>query len=131
MIAVDANVLLRLFVDDNADQHGKAKRFFSLRGDTDPAYIDLLVLAELVWLLDRRYGYLMEQIVSSIRYLLGTPDVVVEHADLVSRAIEGVSTRAGLVDHLIAAKAAQAGASHTVTFDRNAAKHVPGMELLK
>lgn len=131
MIGVDANVLLRLFVDDDAEQHRKAKQFFSQRADTDPAYVDLLVLAELVWLLDRRYGYLMEQIAGSIRYLLGTPDVVVEHGDLVSRAIDGMSTRAGLVDHLIAAKAAQAGAVRTVTFDRNAARNVPGMELLK
>ncbi len=131
MIAVDANVLLRLFVDDNADQHRKAKAFFAARSPDDPAYVDLLVLAEFIWLLDRRYGYPLEQIVASARFLLGTLDIAVERADLVAGALDAASSRVGVIDHLIAAKGVAAGASHTVTFDRPAARDVSGMELLK
>jgi predicted nucleic-acid-binding protein len=131
MIAVDANVLLRLFVDDNAEQHRKAKAFFAARSLDDPAYVDLLVLAEFIWLLDRRYGYPIEQIVASTRFLLGTADIAVEHPDLVGNVLDSASPRVGIVDRLIAAKALNAGASHTVTFDRSAAREIVGMELLK
>jgi predicted nucleic-acid-binding protein len=131
MIGVDANVLLRLFVADDQGQHQRAVSFFSKRTPDDPAYIDLLVLAEFVWLLDRRYGYAMPAIVATLAELLDTADITIERADLVADVLQYVRAKVGLVDLLIAAKAEAAGCHKVVTFDRPAARDVPGMELIK
>lgn len=131
MIGVDANVLLRLFVADNRAQHDRAVSFFSKRTQQDPAYVDLLVLAEFIWLLDRRYGYPMPSIVATLSELLDTADITIERADLVADALQHVRRKVGLVDLLIAAKAEAAGCSKVVTFDRPAARDIPLMELLR
>ena len=130
MIGVDSNVLLRLLVDDDPAQHGKAVAFFADRTAESPAYINLLVLAELVWLLDRRYGYSADRIATALERLLATADIVVEDHTLVTEAVAATGSKVGLVDLLISAANRRAGASHTVTFDHNAARRISGMSLL-
>lgn len=132
MIGVDTNVLVRLFVPGDDDgQHAAARAFFAGRHAGDPAYISSIVLAEAIWLLRGQFGYGREAVEGLIRMILSSGDFVVEHGDRLSALMAAdASSRPQIADHLISWSAEAAGCTHTVTFDRRAAKHLPGMELV-
>src|SRR5687768_18328905 len=132
MIGVDTNVLLRLFVNDNESQHKAAQTFFGKRNARDPAFISSIVLAELVWALSKRYEYPRDRILDLVDRIVSSADFVVEQPDIVGRAIEQCrGASASLTDVLVSFLAAVRGCERTMTFDRDAAELVPGMELLK
>jgi predicted nucleic-acid-binding protein len=131
MIGVDTNVLVRLFVPVEP-QREASLAFFSKRSPADPAYISLVVLAEFAWVLRRRYRYGYEKVAQGIQWMLDSDDFVVEKRDLVEWALANYSrSRIDFSDLLVAKAGELAGATRTVTFDVDAAKFVPGMELLK
>ena len=132
MIGVDTNVLVRVAVNDNIAQTTAAQAFLAERSADDPAFVSAVVLAELAWVLDRAYGFSNERIEGVFDWVMESANIVVERADLVERALSLAHTaRAGIADCIIAAVATDAGASKIVTFDKPAAKRIPGMELLK
>jgi predicted nucleic-acid-binding protein len=132
MIGVDTNVLVRFFVRDDPRQGSLADRFMNERTSDDPAFISVIVVAEFVWALEQVYEYQRSQIHAALALLLGSANVVLEREELVKTALMSAGEASSdIADSLIAALANDAGASATVTFDRDAAKLVPGMELLK
>jgi len=131
MIGVDTNVLVRFFVHDEPSQTVVAERFISERTEAEPAFVSAVVLAELVWVLDRAYGYPDAAIHSAIDGLFESANIVVERTDMMSLAVAAArEAKADISDAIIAALAADAGASRIVTFDKDAAKKITGMELL-
>jgi predicted nucleic-acid-binding protein len=131
MISVDTNILLRLTVVDDVAQQTLAKAFFAARSADDPAYIGNIVLAEFAWVLTRRYGYSKDQVGDLILTLLQSPDLVVERPGVVEDAVDlSRHPTVSFADALVAGLAAAAGCRKTVTFDKDAAKRIPGMELL-
>lgn len=132
MIGVDTNVLVRLFVVDDPRQSALATQFFAKRSAADPAYVGLVVIAELVWLLDDSYGFSHAEIVRVLRGVLASPDFALEQRQFVEEAVEMAEGETiDISDFLIARVAAEGGSRSTATFDRDAAKRIPGMELLK
>lgn len=131
MIGVDTNVLVRFFVGDDAAQTEAAKAFLSERSADDPAFVGVLVIAELVWVLRKFYEVPKLNVVEMIELLTSSPAIVVEREDLVVSAIHMARhPKADIADAFIALTANGAGCSRVVTFDGNAAKHISGMELL-
>jgi predicted nucleic-acid-binding protein len=131
MIGVDANVLVRLFVPVEP-QRKASIAFFGQRSPADPAYVSLIVITEFAWVLRRRYKYGFGQIGQGIRWMLDSDDFVIEARDRVEWALANYTrSRIDFSDLLIARSDELAGAPRTVTFDIDAAKFVPGMELLK
>lgn len=131
MIGVDTNVLVRLFITEEP-QSSKSVEFFAARSQEDPSYVPLVVMAESAWVLRRKYKQSAEQVGRVIQSILDSDDFVVERRDLVEWALVNYGhTRIDFSDLLIARASELAGAVHVVTFDREAAKRIPGMELLK
>jgi len=131
MIGVDTNVLVRLLIEEDATQTALAVQFFDARSSRDPAFISLVVVAELAWVLGKTYKFSHDQVKTVMLGLLEAPDVVVERDEIVRSALAQFDhVKIDLADLLIAATGRQAGAPATVTFDRNAAKRISGMELL-
>jgi len=131
MIGVDTNVLVRLLVPGEP-QREKAETFFLQRSAADPAFVSLVVLIELIWVLNRHYGYGFEQLQKATQWLLDSDDFVVEHRGRVEWALANYTrSKIDFADLLIGRAGEEAGAPRTITFDINAAKLVPGMELLK
>lgn len=131
MIGLDSNVLVRLFVQDNPTQSAAATRYLSERTESDPAFVSVVVICEMVWVLQKSYGYAGAKVHQALNSLFESANVVIEHAELVDRAIaEARESKADIADCIIAALAADAGATRTVTFDRTAARRVSSMELL-
>jgi predicted nucleic-acid-binding protein len=130
VIGVDTNVLVRFLTADDPRQHRTALAFFRERTPADPAYVSAVTLAETAWLLRRRYGLPSEEILESLTMIIDSDDFVVEGREAIESVRVGMGKPDQLTDFVIAQLGRKAGCSQTVTFDRRAAKSVPGMELL-
>lgn len=132
MIGVDTNVLARLFVVDDLAQSEIVRRFFAARSEADPAFVSLVVIAELVWLLGDTYDFPLAAIAGVLEKLLASPDFVLESPEVIADAVTLANQRKiDIADFLIARIAVENDCRATVTFDIDASKRVPGMELLK
>lgn len=131
MIAIDTNVLVRLFVNDDADQAKKAKALFDEYADQDDSlWIADIVLIEMVWALDRSYGRPRTEIAAALRALAGNATVCMESPDCLAPAIAFyVLGPAGFADCLLAVKAERAGCDALRSFDRKM-RALPGVKLL-
>ena len=130
MIGVDTNVLVRLFIVDEP-QSSKSKAFFAARSPDDPGYVPLVVIAESAWVLRRKYKQGVEQICRVMQSILDSDDFVVQERHVVEWAVANyLHSSIDFADLLIARTSELAGAKNTATFDQNAAKRIPGMELL-
>ncbi|MCU0790645.1 MAG: type II toxin-antitoxin system VapC family toxin [Nitratireductor sp.] len=130
MIGLDTNVLVRYIAQDDAAQSPKATRLIESLTAENPAYIGLVSLTELVWVLTGCYSSSKEDMVAVLEGLLRTKGLLVENAETVWKAVrlfKGGS--ADFADCLIECSANRAGCDYTATFDRGAAKHC-GMRLI-
>lgn len=131
MIGVDTNVLIRLFIKDDPVQHAQANAFFLARSPEDAVFVSMTTTIEFVWVLTRSYKRPQDEALGLLKIILTSRDAVVEMADAVAGAVEtALDTKADFSDVIIAQTGQRAGCSHTVTFDRPAAKLVPEMDLL-
>lgn len=131
MIGIDTNVLLRFLVDDDPAQNDIARRWLSGRTTVDPVFISAVTIAETVWVLTRTLDYSVDVVSDMLRDLLASDAVSIEHGDELGFLLgESTSKKAEIADYLIAWSAERAGCSHTVTFDRRAARLVPSMDLI-
>jgi predicted nucleic-acid-binding protein len=131
MIGIDTNVLVRYFAKDDPRQTPLAVKFMRSLTRGAPGYIQLVTLAELVWVLKRKYQASREQISNILEALLIAEELVVQEVVCAYRAL-GLYQRANIdyADALIAVGAQIAGCSRVVTFDR-AAVAGTGMQLLR
>jgi predicted nucleic-acid-binding protein len=131
MIGIDTNVLLRFLIDDEPSQGAAARRFLSERSAEDPAYVSVVVIAETVWFLIRHLGHPKSRIVETLGLLIETDELLVEHShELKQYVADPNQLKADIADYLIAWAALKSGCRKTMTFDKQAAARVPGMELL-
>jgi predicted nucleic-acid-binding protein len=130
MIALDTNLLVRFLVQDDADQARIATALFDQLTDAYPGFVSREVLVELVWVLERAYGYPRPDIAAALDGLLSAIELVIEEADYVGQAVERYRLESfGFADLMIAAAAKHAGARELVTFDSKAAR-LPDVRLL-
>ena len=130
MIALDTNVLVRFLVDDDVDQAKIAGILIHQLTDAAPGFIGREVLVELVWVLERAYGYERADIAAAFDGLLSATELLIEDADDIGLALELYRNDGfGFADLMIVAAARRAGAVELVTFDRKAAR-LPGVRLL-
>jgi predicted nucleic-acid-binding protein len=117
--AADTNVLVRLIVQDDAEQVAAARAFVAAG-----AWTSLLVLAETAWTLDRAYGLSAAQIAAAVTRLLANPSLVVQDADVAAAALVTFlsSPKVSYPDHLILEIARKAGHLPLGTFDRDFGK---------
>lgn len=130
LVGVDTNVLLRAVTDDDPRQSALVRRF--LTGEDDrQIFVNSIVLVELVWTLRTQFGYPRERILDLVAAFLERTDIEFSDRESVVLALDICRRRKlDLADAMIAAGNLAAGCRHTLTFDRNAAQSIPGMELL-
>jgi predicted nucleic-acid-binding protein len=98
--------------------------------DAAPGFVGREVLVELVWVLERAYGYQRADIAAALDGLLTAIELEIEAADEVGVAVDRYRNDGfGFADLMIAATARRADATELVTFDRKAAR-LPGVRLL-
>jgi predicted nucleic-acid-binding protein len=97
---------------------------------TDPAWVGLAVVQELVWVLTSIYKANRADITLMLDRLLTMSEIAVEQADVVRHAFRTYrTTKVAFSDCLISASAHAAGCTQTLTFDKDAAKSA-GMALI-
>ena len=131
MIALDTNVLVRYFAQDDTRQSAAATRLIERTlGPANRGFISLVTLLETVWVMESRYGANAEAISDILLDLLDTAALEVQDAVAVAQAVHRYAEGdVDLHDCLIVSLAAQRKA-RVVTFDAKAAKRL-GMDLLK
>ncbi len=123
MIALDTNVLVRYLVGDDAEQAEAARSLLEGLTSERPGFICREVAIEVVWVLERAYGFTRVRIADVLIELIATDSLAVEAADDVARA--ALSYRQGGVgfsDLMVLSAAERAGATPLHTFDRGLAR---------
>lgn len=122
MIGLDTNILIRYITQDDDAQADLARELIENQcSSQSPAYINLVVLCELVWVLSSAYEYVRSQICVALQQLLVTDCFEVEEHALAWDALRDY--RAGTADYadcVIARLNRKSGAVHTYTFDKRA-----------
>ena len=131
MIGLDTNVLARYFTQDDKSQAAKAGRLIGRCNAENPGYINLIVLAELFWLLDSRYKYNRDQQLALLQNMLQLDDLIIEASDDVYIALKLYGTnKVQFADCLIAVRNQRADCEISYTFDKSASK-MRGFELIR
>lgn len=128
MIAIDTNILVRYFAEDDEVQTKLAKRFIETRlTPSDIGFVSLITLVELLWVLNDTYKIQRAVQAEIVRQLLEAQTLIVEREDLVRSSL---ALNAGdIADHIIHLIGRSSGCSKTVTFDKKFAR-LEGVELL-
>lgn len=131
MIGLDTNVLVRYFAQDDPKQSAIAvrliERTLSARA---PGHVSLVALAELAWVLRTRFDAAKDTVIDIVTHLLADERFAVQARQAVWTALDAYRHASiDFADALIAALDRTQGCSHTVTFDRRAAR-LEGMTLL-
>ena len=132
MIALDANILVRLLTNDDARQAAKAETW--LRDNASarvPASVDHIVLCELAWVLERSHGYEREAVHQALSALMEQDQLKVESPGAVRQALGLCEAGpADFSDYLLAVRAQIAGYAPVLTLDKKAAT-TPSHRLLR
>lgn len=131
MRGIDTNILVRYIVADDAGQFRAAARFIEHEcSPQEPGFVNRVVLAEVVWVLESSYKLPRLVIASALRPLLSAKQLSIEEVDDARAALLEYEDGADFSDSLIAKANARLGCEYTVTFDRQAAGR-SGFRLIK
>ena len=132
MIGLVTNVLVRYIAQDDKAQSARATVLIEAEcSASNPGYVGLVVLAEVVWVSESRYGATRTEVAEIVRRLLSIRQLKVQDVDIAWKALRAFETgKADFADCLIERIAASAGCEQTMTFDVNAAKYA-GMTLVR
>lgn len=131
MIAIDTNVVLRIILKDDAEQHGVATRELAKAGraGTDILVNDI-VLVETIWTLVRTYRIDKPVVIAALQAFMQTSGIRFESDANVAHALELFQhSTAGFADCLTVAKNTAFGCTSTLTLDQGMRK-LPGVKLL-
>lgn len=123
MKAIDTNVLLRYFAQDDPIQSPLANAFIEEQSALEvQIFVNRIVLCELVWVLSRAYRYKKTAIANVIEKILSTEAFVVENSGAAWLALEDYKkSGVDFSDILISKINKAAGYAKTATFDKKAA----------
>ena len=127
MIGLDTNVLVRYIAQDDKAQSARATALIEKECSASvPGYVGLVVLAEVVWVSESRYGATRQEVADLVRRVLSIRQLVVQDAEIAWKALRMFEGgKADFSDCLIERTAFGAGCTRTLTFDKRA-----GMTLL-
>lgn len=119
MIGVDTNILVRFFTKDDPEQFKKTYQLFS-QNDAN-FLISYPTLVELVWVLQRRYGFNKKQLLFLLKELSATKNFRFPDQTVVENAINLYKkSSADFSDCLIGVFNNLYGCQTTYTFDKKA-----------
>lgn len=127
MIGLDTNVLVRYIAQDDRNQSSLATALIEKKCTVEtPGYVGQVVLAELVWVSESRYGATRDEVGQIVRRILSTRQLVVQDAEIAWQALRSFeSGKADFADCLITSTALAAGCERMLSFDKKS-----GMTLL-
>ena len=127
MIGLDTNILVRYIAQDDKTQSLLATRLIEGEcSESNPGYVGQVVLAEVVWVSESRYGATRAEVAQIVRRILSIRQLTVQNVEIAWQALRAFEVgKADFADCLIERTASAAGCGRTMTFDKKA-----GMTLL-
>lgn len=124
MIGLDTNVILRFLLQDDPTQTPQVNQILeSQLSESKPGFINVATVLEVVWVLRSLLKQTPAQIATLIENLLTSDSLEVHNEQQVFEAAFALKRGTGeFEDALIGALNSWSGCSHTLTFDRGAAK---------
>lgn len=131
MISLDTNVLVRFLTQDDNKQFQKVLTLFAdLENNNEKAFVPLLVLLEVNWVLSHFYQIDRQQIIENLLFLCDAKFLMIENTITVKATLKNAKTTSfDLSDLLIACRCEVAHHLPVMTFDKKASKY-PNFELL-
>ena len=130
MFGLDTNILIRLFMKDDAKQTAIAQKWVTENCTPDtPGFINIIVFLELEWVLRSIYRLNDEALADFFSILCNTPHFAVQDCELALAAITDYRNGYDLTDSLIGKINSRVGCERTLTFDR-AATSLPDFKKL-
>jgi predicted nucleic-acid-binding protein len=130
MIGLDTNVLVRYITQDYPIQSEQANALFESLSTDSEAYVTVVSLVELVWVLLSCYASSKAEINSVLENMLHTKYIIVQDTAILWKALRKFKEgKADFPDCLIKHTSFDAGCSSVVTFDVKAARDC-GMSLI-
>ena len=130
MIAVDTNVLIRYITQDVPAQAAIADRLLDSLTNDGPGFVGREVAIEIVWVLERSYGFSRTQVAEVLKTLIGAENLIVESDEDVARATFLYEQSQGDFSDLVILMASErVGCESLYTFDRRFAR-MDGVSLL-
>jgi predicted nucleic-acid-binding protein len=120
VIALDTNVIVRVLVQDDAEQTERARSLIE-RALADGArlFVPTIVLCETVWVLESAYGFPRSTVVEALSWLLAAEQLEFEAREEAERALGAYADGGGdVADFLLRERARTHGAGAVATFDR-------------
>ncbi|MBS0349947.1 MAG: type II toxin-antitoxin system VapC family toxin [Proteobacteria bacterium] len=128
MIAIDTNILVRIFIDDLNDSQVKKSRDLAKKAKN--VFLSEIVLVEMVWVLSRAYDLTKQQILAILQEIYENSAFVVEREQ---NFLEGLllfrENNADFSDCMILVAAKKADVKDFYTFDEKFAKLKPVKKL--
>ena len=122
MIGLDTNVVIRYLVQDEPDQSARASEVIDVLTESEPGFLSLVTIVELYWVLRRAYKVSTARCSEMIEALLVARELHVGQDSIVRAALVASVDGPDFADAVIAELGRVAGCTHTVTFDRGAAR---------
>jgi len=117
--AIDTNILVRYLVQDDASQAQKANTLIEGLTSDNPAFISLIVLCELNWVLKIAYKVSKKNCIAAIRTILSIAVFEIEQHECCTRALHSYEVgKADFSDYLIIQIAKTKGCHALMTLDR-------------
>lgn len=131
MIGIDTNIILRFVLKDDESHFALARRLVSQASVDQPLCVNVVTLVEIVWILESRLKMSPSTARNMVSGFVGSAEIVLPETNPFSdpAAVLGSGHR-GWTDVVVARINRELGCKFTYTFDKRAARDVPGMELL-
>lgn len=132
MIGIDTNILVRYLVQDDVLQSQKATHLLENDCSTNkPAFINAVVLCELVWVLETAYEYNREIIATVLEKILRTKQFHIHEPEIIWQALHGYkNSKVDFADNFINHFNIKHDCEFTMTFDKKAGRLV-GFKILQ
>jgi predicted nucleic-acid-binding protein len=129
MIGLDTNVIVHYLLADDPEQFTKASKLINSLTPEEKGYINLLVVAEMVWVLRSIYKISDTNIADRLLTLATSNVIEVQNGSEIQDALSGYEGKPGIIDTLIPTINKAKGCAATKTFDVKTSKQTP-MQLL-
>ena len=131
MIGIDTNIIVRALLRDDEAMYQRVVALLSRVIPGDPLIVNSVVVAETLWVLERRAKIDRRRARRGLLDFLHSEQIAVSSANPLRKWAETLESRhRDYSDVIIAQINLEIGCSHTLTLDAKAAANIPGMELL-
>ncbi len=121
LIAVDTNIVVRLFTQDDEQQYAKSLKLFQ----EQDIFIPDTVILETEWVLRFAYDFKPDEVCKAFRNLMGLPNVQVTNGSLMAQVLQWHENGLDFADALHLAQSQSCSAIYT--FDAQFASRARGL----